>query len=97
MAVEIVIFHLQPTVTNPDFLTAIDETTAWLKTQKGFVSRTVGRAESGEWLDILFWESVEDAKAAAALFQANPAGKRLSEYLDPQGLQVFYLETVAKS
>jgi hypothetical protein len=65
-----------------------------LKTQAGFVNRTIGQAESGEWLDLLFWESVEAAKAATAVFQTDPAGKRFSDYLDPQSIQVFYLETI---
>jgi hypothetical protein len=93
MAVEIVIFRLQPTVTSADFLAAVDETTALLKTQDGFISRMVGQAESGEWLDILYWHSIEAAKKAVAAFQADPAGKRFSEYMDPQQIQVFYAET----
>jgi hypothetical protein len=94
MAIEVVIFRLQSTVTHADFLEAVDETTALLKTQNGFISRTIGKAESGEWLDILTWESVEAAKAATTVFQTDPTGKRFSGYLDPQQIQVFYLETV---
>jgi hypothetical protein len=96
MAIEVVIFRLQPTVTRADFLAVVDETTALLKTQDGFRSRTVSQAESGEWLDILSWESVEAAKAAATVFQTDPAGKRFSEFLDPQQIQVFYTEVVAE-
>jgi hypothetical protein len=93
MAVEIVIFHLQPDVTNEDFQASVDATTTLLETQSGFISRTVGQSESGEWLDILYWDSVESAKKASAVFQTDPAGQRFSEYLNPQGIQVFYLET----
>jgi hypothetical protein len=67
-----------------------------LKTQEGFRSRTVSLAESGEWLDILSWESVEAAKAAAAVFQTDSAGKRFSDSLDLQQLQVFYIEPVVE-
>ncbi|HEX6483313.1 MAG TPA: hypothetical protein VF043_31090 [Ktedonobacteraceae bacterium] len=94
MAIEVVIFRLQPTVTRADFLAAVDETTALLKTQSEFVSRTVSVAENGEWLDILTWESVEAAKAATTAFQANPVGKRFSGYLNLQHIQVFYTESV---
>ena len=94
MAIEVVIFHLHPTVTRADFLEAVDETTALLKTQDGFISRTVSFAESGEWLDILSWESIEAAKTAATVFQTDPAGKRFSDYLDLQQIQVFYTESV---
>ncbi|GCE46240.1 hypothetical protein KTH_11090 [Thermosporothrix hazakensis] len=68
-----------------------------LKTQTGFINRTVSQAITGEWLDLLSWESVEDAKAAVAVFQTTPAGKRFSSYLDPQSVQVFYTETVVES
>lgn len=96
MAIEVVIFRLQPTVTRADFLAAVDETTALLKTQNGFISRTVSLAESGEWLDILSWKSIEAAKAATIVFQTEPAGKRFSDYLDPQQIQVFYTESVVE-
>jgi hypothetical protein len=97
MAIEVVLFRLQPTVTRADFLAAVDETTALLKTQDGFLSRAVSLAESGEWLDILSWESIEAAKAAATVFQTDPAGKRFSDYLDLQHIQVFYTEVVAEA
>ena len=96
MALEVVIFQVRPTVVRADFLQAVEETTAWLKTQEGFLSRTVSQAESGEWLDILSWESIEAAKAAVAVFQTDPAGKRFSDYLDGEHFQVFYTEVVAE-
>jgi hypothetical protein len=96
MAIEVVIFRWQPTVTRADFLQAIEETTALLKTRDGFLSRTVSQAESGEWLDILSWESIEAAKAAAVVFQTDPAGKRFSDYLDVEHIQVFYTDVVAE-
>jgi hypothetical protein len=36
-------------------------------------------AESGEWLDILSWKSVEAAKAATTLFQAEPMKQTKAE------------------
>jgi hypothetical protein len=94
MALEVAIYRLQPTVTHADFRAAVDEITTLLKTQEGFINRTVGQAEGGEWLDILTWESVEAAKAALAAFQTDPVGRRFLGYLDPQQIQVFYLETI---
>lgn len=96
MAIKVVLFHVQPALTRDVFLAAVAETTALLKTQDGFFSRTVSLAESGEWLDILYWESIEAAKAAAAVFQTDPAGKRFSDYLDLQRIQVFYTEAVVE-
>ena len=93
MAIEIVVFQLKPELTANDFQTAVDETAALLETQVGFISRTVGRSEGGEWLDILYWDSVEDAKKAASVFQTEAAGQRFSSYLDLQKIQVYYLET----
>ena len=96
MASEIVVFRLQPTITQADFLKAVDETTDLLKTQHGFISRNVSLTDSGEWLDILSWESIEDAKAAVTIFQTEPAGKHFSEYMDPHQIQVFYAKTVVE-
>lgn len=95
MAIEVVIFQVQPTVARADFLQAVEETTTLLKTQVGFLSRTVSQAESGEWLDILSWESIEDAKASITAFQADPSGKRFSDLLDGEHFQVFFTEVLA--
>jgi hypothetical protein len=92
MAIEVVIFHLQPTITREDFLAAAAETTALLKTQAGFISRNVGQAEGGEWLDILYWDSVADAKNATSLFQTEATGKRFADMIKPDSFQVFYIE-----
>jgi heme-degrading monooxygenase HmoA len=97
MAIEVVIFQVRPTVTRADFLQAVEETTALLKTQEGFLSRTVSQAESGEWLDILSWESLEAAKAAVTAFQTDPAGKRFSDYVDGEHFKVFYTDVVAEA
>lgn len=97
MAIEVVIFQIRPTVARADFLQVVEETTALLKTQEGFLSRTVSQAESGEWFDILSWESIEAAKAAVAVFQTDPAGKRFSDYLDGEHFQVFFTDVIANS
>ncbi|WP_220195319.1 antibiotic biosynthesis monooxygenase family protein [Ktedonospora formicarum] len=97
MAIEVVIFQIRPTVARADFLQAVEETTTLLKTQEGFLSRTVSQAESGEWLDILYWESIDAAKAAITVFQTDQAGKRFSDYLDGEHFQVFYTDVVSES
>ena len=97
MAIEVVIFQLQSTVTRADFLQAVEDTTTLLKTQEGFLGRTVSQDENGQWLDILSWKSIKDAKAATSLFQTEPAGKRFSSYLDLQHIQVFYTEVAAEA
>ncbi len=96
MAIEVVIFRVQPSVSYADLLAAIEETTALLKTQGGFRSRTVSKAESGEWLDILSWESIEADKSVPAVFQTDPAGKRFSDPLDLPQIQVFYTASVVE-
>ena len=93
MAIEIVIFNLLSDVASEDFQAAVDETTTILETQAGFISRTVGQSEGGEWLDILYWDSVADAKKASTVFQTEEAGKRFSAYLDLQTIKVYFLET----
>ena len=96
MALEVVIFQVRPTVARADFLQAVEETTALLKTQEEFLDRIVSQAESGEWFDILSWESIEAAKAAVAMFQTNPVEKCFSDYLDGEHFQVFYTDVVAE-
>jgi heme-degrading monooxygenase HmoA len=94
MVIEVVVFRLQSPALTQDFLVAIEETTAMLKNQPGFLSRSIGQSEGEEWVDILYWESVEDAKSSVTSFQNESAGKHFSECIDPTHFQVFFTKPV---
>ena len=65
-ALELVVFKLNEGVSREQFLGTHDPVSAWVAQQPGFVSRDLAYdAEEDRWIDILWWNTMEDARAAA--------------------------------
>ncbi len=62
---EIVISHAREGVSREAILGLSRGLQAWAAQQPGFVSRTLVEAGNGTWVDIILWESEEEAKRAA--------------------------------
>ncbi|SDD40348.1 VOC family protein [Aquimonas voraii] len=55
---------------------------------QGFVSRQFGRGEDGEWLDIIRWRSLEDARRAAQHAGREPTIAAFFGLIDMQSAQL---------
>jgi hypothetical protein len=63
---ELVVFNLRAGSTREELLGTVDAVSAWITEQQGFVSRTlVEDREGGRWIDVVWWESMAQAHAAA--------------------------------
>jgi len=62
------------------------EAAAALKACGGFVQRLVSRDESGQWIDIVQWESLDAALHAQAETRAAPAIAAFAEVMAPGAL-----------
>src|SRR5688500_10360480 len=63
---ELVVFKLNDGVSREQFLGTVDGVSSWIGRQPGFVSRELAHdAEGDRWIDVLWWRSMADAKAAA--------------------------------
>ncbi len=60
-------FSLNSAIKRDVFLALSQEMDQLLLTIKGFVYRSVAEQENGEWLDIVYWDSVQSAGAAEPL------------------------------
>lgn len=72
-AVEVTVFELRPEIEADEMMRRAGEAAAVLKACGGFVQRLVSRDESGQWLDIVQWDSM------AALLNAEQASARSPE------------------
>ncbi len=64
--VEVVVFSLNEGATPEQLLASNDAVEAWARTQPGFVSKEMFHvAEQDKWIDIVRWESMDAAHAAA--------------------------------
>jgi len=63
-AIEITTFKLIRKATLTDFIAANADVDAWLLRQPGFRSRRIAQRDNGVIVDLLFWDSPEQAEAA---------------------------------
>jgi hypothetical protein len=85
---EIVTFRLKAG-TEAGFVANNKIMTDWLARQPGFLSRHLGRREDGNWVDVVRWQSLEQAQAAA--------GRIMAEIGDSDALQAIEPASVAMS
>ncbi|MBI5919517.1 MAG: hypothetical protein HY849_09135 [Nitrosomonadales bacterium] len=69
--IELVRFRLQAGKTAADWLKANEKINEWAARQPGFRFRSVSETDDGEWLDLVYWASPEDAAAAGVSFEAE--------------------------
>jgi len=71
---EIVKYKALASVTDEEILDVSTKLQELVTSQKGLVSRTLAKSEDGEWIDVVIWESLEDAMKAAELINTHPVG-----------------------
>ena len=63
---ELVVFKLRDGVSREQFLGTDGGVSRWAREQPGFISRELSYdAEGDRWIDVVWWESMEAAQAAA--------------------------------
>ena len=92
---EIVTFRLK-SGTEAGFIANNGGMTDWLARQPGFLGRHLGRREDGTWMDVVRWQSVEQARAAAARIMAEIGDSEAVQAIDPASVEMSHA-TVAPS
>jgi antibiotic biosynthesis monooxygenase (ABM) superfamily enzyme len=63
---ELVVYQLHKGVSREEFLGTNDAVSSWIRQQPGFLSRElVYEAEGDRWVDVIWWETLEQAQAAS--------------------------------
>ncbi|WP_181179416.1 hypothetical protein [Mesorhizobium sp. B2-7-1] len=62
--------------------------TAWLARQPGFLSRQLGRREDGSWVDVVRWQSLEQARAAADRIMAEIGDSEAVQAIEPASVDM---------
>ena len=63
---ELVVYKLHKEVSRGQFLGTNDAVSSWIRQQPGFISRElVYDAEGDRWVDVIWWETLEQAQAAS--------------------------------
>jgi hypothetical protein len=71
---ELVVFTLTPGTTREQFLATNNAVSEWIQQQPGFVPHELCyAAEADRWIEIAWWESLDEAEAAAPVALSSEA------------------------
>ena len=73
LIVEIAQFKLASGVTDEEFIKEAEFVQKnFLEKQRGYIDRELLKAKDGQWIDILHWDSMEEAQRAAEVMMKEP-------------------------
>ena len=80
---ELVVFKLADGVTQEQFLDSVDAVSRWISRQPGFLSREPSHdAEGDRWIELVWWETLGDAQAAAELAMTSESCAPMFRLID---------------
>jgi hypothetical protein len=92
--IEIVLFRLKPGVNEAAFLEANRAVQADLQKASGYLRREMTKNEDGQWLDLVYWNSLAEAKQAAEAFPTWPSTQRLAGMIDESSINMLHVHPV---
>jgi hypothetical protein len=92
-ALELVVYTLGEGVSRDQFLDTNDAVSSWIAKQPGFVSRDlVHDADGDRWVDVIWWETMADAHAAAELSMTSESCAPMFALIDMQSALMLHGE-----
>lgn len=96
--VEVVVFSLTEGASAEQLLASNEAVEAWAKTQPGFVSKELFHvAEQDKWIDIVRWESMDAAHAAAGAAMGSDACAPMFALIDMESTLMLHGEPKARA
>ena len=90
---ELVVYKLNEGVSREQFLGTNDAVSAWISRQPGFISRDLAYdAEGDRWIDVIWWETMENAGAAAELSQTSESCAPMFALIDMESALMLHGE-----
>ena len=91
---EVVTFRLMPGVSGAEFLAAAQATKPALTGQPGFVRRHLLHDADGVWTDLVEWQSLTQAQAAAERVMQLPEFRPFLAAIDPASIAMAHRAVV---
>jgi hypothetical protein len=64
----------------------------FLSKQHGFIKRTLARGESAEWIDVVYWETMDDATNAMGVAMQSPVTAPMFGMIDETSIKMSHFE-----
>jgi hypothetical protein len=91
--VEIAMFKTKKGISREQLLGTVDAVSEWARRQRGFISRDLTySAESDTWVDVIWWETLDDARAAAEAAMTSESCTPMFQAIDLEGTQMVHGE-----
>ena len=87
---EIVIYRLKAEAHRDQFLEVSARATEWLRNRPGYLGRELLEDESGQWVDLVRWTTMEDALAAASAFMEVPEAAAFMDAVEPESITMVH-------
>ena len=93
---EIVIYRLKADVNRDQFLDISARATAWLRNSPGYLDRELLEDDSGQWVDLVRWATMEDALAAASAFMEVPEAAAFMDAVETESIIMLHPRRVVR-
>jgi Antibiotic biosynthesis monooxygenase len=92
-ALELVVFKLKEGTTREEFLATDEAASSWMTQQPGFLSHELCHsAETGQWIEVAWWESLEAAEAAAGAAMSSASCAPMFALIDMESALMLHGE-----
>ncbi|WP_298486769.1 hypothetical protein [uncultured Maribacter sp.] len=90
--VEVALFKAKPEFTKEEITKSAIAINPILKKLDGFISRKLAVTTDGQWMDILYWSSLEKAKSALAVVMKSEVCKTFFEMTDEANSEFIHFD-----
>ncbi len=95
MIIEIAQFKLGAGVNEEEFLQEAEEVQKnFLEKQSGYIDRELLKSDDGLWVDVLHWNSMEEALEAAEVMIKNPKTQGFILKIDSSSVKMLHLKQI---
>jgi heme-degrading monooxygenase HmoA len=92
--IELVAVKTKPGVADADMLRASDSVMEFLGQSPGFIRRELFKTGENQWLDLVYWNSREEAEAALTQSMNQPSVLEMMQLLDKSSMTMQHLDQV---
>lgn len=94
--IELITFKSKKGVTRDEIAIAGSALSEFLNQQPGLLYRSLSEDDDGLWHDILYWKTMDNAKAASDNFMKHPAGMAMMELVDSNSTQMRHMSAISE-
>lgn len=94
---EILKWKSKENVSDDNMIKAVADMTDDLRSLKGFLHQTLYKSSNGEWIDIYYWVTEEDAHASSAGMADKKSFKNLIDFIEPESITIEVIHQLQSS